>query len=134
MNDEKSREGLRTISNIFVGAASGLLADMLVLFLLSFWSFHLGIKTVLIGLIFAVFLPCCLDVFGQRGLNLYIVELVMILVSVLVCLLYAHQVSGNTETRNLLFALFSIFHGLSAVVTVLRLKYMESRGGRDGTA
>ena len=80
MNDEKSREGLRTISNIFVGAASGLLAAMLVLFLLSSWSFHIEIKTVLIGLIFAVFLPCCLDVFGQRGLNLYIVELVMILV------------------------------------------------------
>ncbi len=134
MNDEKSREGLRTLSNIFAGAASGLLVAMLVLFLLSFWSFHLEIKTVLIGLIFAVFLPCCLDIFGQRGLNLYVIELIMILVSALVCLLYAHQVSGNTETRNLLFALFGVFHGLSAVITVLRLKYMESRGGRDGAA
>ena len=134
MNDERSREGIRMISNVFIGAASGLLAAVLILFLLTFWSFHLDIFTVLTGLIFAVFLPCCLDLFGQRGLNLHVIELVMILVSAVVCLLYAHQVSGNTETRNLLFILFGVFHGLSAVITILRLKYMESRGGSDGIA
>ncbi|MBQ6451671.1 MAG: hypothetical protein IJJ29_07085 [Solobacterium sp.] len=119
MNDKKN-EAVRIITALFGGLAGGFFAAVIVLFALQKWTMRMDVQTVIIGCIFAVFLPACLDVFARYEIPLMAAEVIMIGVSYLITSLYASQTAGNTAALDAMNQLFVIFHVLALIVVAVR--------------
>ncbi len=92
--DSKS-DVFRTISALMIGAASGVLMAVLLLGLLQKTDFAVNRFSFCVIAAAAGALPLCLDVLRRRGIEPAVSELVMILLSALICFGYAVTAAGN---------------------------------------
>ncbi len=108
------------LSSVVIGAAGGVLMAGILLFL--FLETGWQINTLSFGLIVltASALPWCMNWIEKRGMNGYVAEGVMTAVSLVICLLYMHEASGNRSASEAMTRSFVIVHAVSAVITLIR--------------
>jgi len=92
---DSKTEVFRTISALMIGAAAGTMMAVLLLVLLQKTDFAVNRASFYLIALAAAALPLCLDVLRQRGVNPAVSELVMILLSGLICVGYALTTAGN---------------------------------------
>ena len=85
----------RTISALMIGAAAGTMMALLLLVLLQKTDFAVNRAAFYLVALAAGALPLCLDVLRNRGIEPAVSELIMILLSGLICFGYAKTAAGN---------------------------------------
>ena len=95
--DSKS-DVFRRISALMIGAAAGVAMAAVILVLFQKTGFRTDSASFYLIALTAAALPLCLDVLKTRGIERELAELVMILISVLICFGYARTAAANELT------------------------------------
>lgn len=128
MEDQDSHRVGRWISELLTGIGLGVLMAIAVLFALRSAG-YLSSGVILAVLVAAgAALPACFDFLGQRGLSLWIMDLLMIGVSLLLCLRYAASAGMTEQTRVLMSRPILWLHAAAAAVAIVRLLLKRKRG------
>lgn len=127
MNDEKQEKNRALISSILAGAGAGILMAALILLMLGTENYQMWTVSFFLVAACAAALPVCLNFLRYRGIPYGISELVMIGVSLMTCLLYAHAVSENSITVSRLTACVFVTHGISLIFNLIRLILNQKR-------
>ncbi len=101
------------ISSIFAGVACGILLALTFLVVVSSMTLS-SMVLCLLGVV-SIFVPMCLKGFERKGLYGWM-RFVCIALSLLICVMYAYETSGNESTRSFLVSRFVVLHGVSFLV------------------
>lgn len=128
MEDQGSHRVGRWISELLTGIGLGVLMAIAALFGLRTAGYPSGGIILIVLIAGGAALPACFDFIGRQGLSLWIMDLLMIGVSLLLCLRYAASAGMTEQTRLLMSRPIWYLHGAAAAVTIVRLLLKGKRG------
>ncbi len=118
-----------TINTILIGAGSGILMAVILLFLLQRIFLPIDLLPLLIMVALACALPGCLEVLGTR-VDLFRTECITVGVSALIGIIYALSVSLNAAARDALLQVIVTVHICSALAIAIR-QIVRRRGNHS---
>ena len=107
------------LSSIIVGAGSGILMAIIVLSMIRRSMIPAGLLTLLVQCALACALPGCLEVLGSR-VDLFRAEVIMVVVSMVLGIIYALTVSMNKYAMDELLQAVITIHVCSAAAVAVR--------------
>ena len=128
MDEEKSELLKQRVMSVIAGVAAGfVMATVLLLLVRNFSVFTTMTFAYFVIVVIGCFLPGCMDVLRRRGFYILIVEIVMIVTSGNVCVLYADTISRNDLARQNLLHAMIVLHVISFLFTIGRLWLINRR-------
>ncbi len=132
MDEQENGKTKRLISALLAGIALGLLMAVVLLFILRFANYPTHGILLILMVVVGCALPACADVPGIRlDLNLWMIEILMIGISFVMCLLYVQTAAMNDATRNMMLVPVCITHIVSMAVTAVRLLIRQRKRGSE---
>ena len=124
---DSTTPGFRMISSIMIGAAGGVLMASVLLFLFQRTGYALNTASLFLTAVIASAIPWCMQWVEKRGIYPFPAEFLMTAVSLIICLLYMHEASGNELAAASMTRAFVIVHAVSGITTLIRYILRRSK-------